>query len=108
MLIGTVFCFSLETGLDHVATRCDEASHKVKMFSSTVLVPRSNQLCFLSTCHAWYSGSSEADGAIKGLDLLETITRNTAQNPKEETGFGADIPDQLQRKVNNYRWGIEN
>lgn len=25
-----------------------------------------------------------ADGAIKGLDLLETITRNTAQNPKEE------------------------
>ena len=26
----------------------------------------------------------EADSAIKGLDLLETITRNTAQNPKEE------------------------
>mmetsp|Transcript_11598 Transcript_11598/g.14128 ORF Transcript_11598/g.14128 Transcript_11598/m.14128 type:complete len:93 (+) Transcript_11598:72-350(+) len=25
-----------------------------------------------------------ADGAVKGLDLLETITRNTAQNPKEE------------------------
>ena len=24
------------------------------------------------------------DGAIKALDLLETITRNTAQNPQEE------------------------
>eukprot|EP00435_Cladocopium_sp_Y103_P009921 s5607_g2.t1 len=28
-----------------------------------------------------------ADGAIKGLDLLETITRNTAQNPKEENSL---------------------
>lgn len=28
---------------------------------------------------------TEADGAVKGLDLLETITRNTAQNPKEDT-----------------------
>lgn len=69
------------------------------MFSSTVQSP---------VQPAWYSDSSEADGAIKGLDLLETITRNTAQNPKEETGFGADIPDQLQRNVNNYQWGIEN
>ncbi len=29
----------------------------------------------------------KADGAIKGLDLLETITRNTAQNPKEDRVF---------------------
>lgn len=64
--------------------------------SGTLMAPRCSKQSFFDNVinlqvllieHNVSTHFVKADGAIKGLDLLETITRNTAQNPKEDRSF---------------------